>query len=207
MVTMWSEGDVTGRARIRDRALALFAERGPDAVTVREIAAAAGVSHALVLHHYGSKQRLRELVDEYVVQVFDDMFAAVSDRPEEFLAGNSASLGELMLSAFPAGSPIPAYLRRLLLTGDASGQAVFRRMFDATVAMSEQFTATGLMRPSADPPVRAAFLMVNDLAMVLMRDQLASVLGVDPLSPDGMRRWAADVMTAYTDGVFTGEVS
>jgi TetR/AcrR family transcriptional regulator, regulator of cefoperazone and chloramphenicol sensitivity len=36
--------DRTARARIRDEALRLFAERGPDAVTVRDVAAAAGAA-------------------------------------------------------------------------------------------------------------------------------------------------------------------
>ena len=204
---MRSVEDLTARARIRDQALELFAARGVDAVTVREIAAAAGVSHALVLHHYGSKQRLREVVDDHVAQVFDGMFEAVAADPEEFFAsGDSASFAELMSGAVPSGSPIPAYLRRLLLSGDVTGQILFRRLFDASVEMTGQMTAAGLMRASGDIAVRAAFLMVNDLAMVLLRDQLTSVLGVDPMSPDGMRRWAAEVVTAYTDGVFTGEL-
>ena len=207
MVTMRSVDDLTARARIRDRALELFAERGADAVSVRDIAAAAGVSHALVLHHYGSKQRLREVVDEYVAGVFDEMFAAVAADPGDFSGGSSASFAELMLAAVPPGSPIPAYLRRLLLNGDAAGQVLFRQLFDAGVVMIEQLTAAGAMRESGDVAVRAAFLTVNDLAMVLLRDQLTEVLGVDPLSPDGMRRWAAEVVTAYTEGVFTGEVS
>lgn len=207
MVTMRSVDDLTARARIRDQALELFAARGADAVSVRDIAAAAGVSHALVLHHYGSKQRLREVVDEYVAGVFDEMFAAVAADPGDFSGGSSASFAELMLAAVPPGSPIPAYLRRLLLNGDAAGQVLFRQLFDAGVVMIEQLTAAGSMRGSADVAVRAAFLTVNDLAMVLLRDQLTAVLGVDPLSPDGMRRWAAEVVTAYTEGVFTGEVS
>ncbi|WP_329001065.1 TetR family transcriptional regulator [Kribbella sp. NBC_00709] len=204
---MRSVDDLTARARIRDRALELFAERGADAVSVRDIAAAAGVSHALVLHHYGSKQRLREVVDEYVAGVFDEMFAAVAADPGDFSGGSSASFAELMLTAVPSGSPIPAYLRRLLVNGDPVGQVLFRQLFDAGVVMIEQLTAAGAMRASGDVAVRAAFLTVNDLAMVLLRDQLTAVLGVDPLSPDGMRRWAAEVVTAYTEGVFTGEVS
>ena len=49
-----TDGDLTAKAVIRNTALRLFAERGPDGVSVREIAAAAGVSPALVIHHYGS---------------------------------------------------------------------------------------------------------------------------------------------------------
>ena len=46
--------DRTARAVIRDEALRLFAERGPDAVSVRQITAATGVSSGLVSHHFGS---------------------------------------------------------------------------------------------------------------------------------------------------------
>ena len=46
------DGDLTARARIRDAALRLFAERGVEGVTIREIAEAAGVSGGLVRHHF-----------------------------------------------------------------------------------------------------------------------------------------------------------
>ena len=49
-----SAEDLTARARIRDAALALFAERGTDGATIRDIAKAAGVSGGLVRHHFGS---------------------------------------------------------------------------------------------------------------------------------------------------------
>jgi AcrR family transcriptional regulator len=75
---MFGQGDLTARARIRHQALRLFADHGPDAVTVRQIATAAGVSPALLLHHYGSKQGLRRAVDEHVTGVFDALFAEFS---------------------------------------------------------------------------------------------------------------------------------
>ncbi|MEP7368844.1 MAG: helix-turn-helix domain-containing protein, partial [Dermatophilaceae bacterium] len=57
--------DLTARANIRNAALRLFADRGQDSVTVREIAAAAGVSPSLVVHHFGSKDGLRAAVDAH----------------------------------------------------------------------------------------------------------------------------------------------
>ncbi len=202
-----SEGDLTARAVIRKCALALFAERGADAVSVRDIAASAGVSPALVLHHYGSKAGLVDAVNEQVAAVFDDALAAMAEGPEELTRGPVAAGGvaELMLTALPAGSPVPAYLRRLLLSGDPVGRRLFTRWYDASLALTTQLADAGLLRPTQDLPVRAAFLLVNDLALVLLRDHLGEVLGVDPLTPEGMRRWAGDVLAAYAHGVFTSE--
>lgn len=200
------DSDLTARAQIRDRALELFAAHGADAVSIRAIAAAAGVSPALVLHHFGSKQGLREAVDAHVARIFEEMLALISAEPSQLAEGQAAgSFAELMLTHLPADSPVPAFLRRLLLDGDAAGRDLFLRWYRLTVALDEQLTAAGIMRPSDDPPVRAAFLLVNDLAVILLRDHLADVLGVDPLSPDGMSRWATDVVAAYTLGVFRTE--
>jgi AcrR family transcriptional regulator len=207
MVNVRSDRDLTARAVIRERALELFAERGPDAVSVRDIAAAGGVSPALVLHHYGSKAGLVGAVNEHVAALFDDALAAMAERPAELTQGPVAAGGvaELMLTALPPGSPVPAYLRRLLLSGDPVGRRLFKHWHEASLALTTQLADAGMLRPTGDPAVRAAFLLVNDLALVLLRDHLAEVLGVDPLSREGMQRWAADVLSAYAHGVFTAE--
>ncbi|MDN5559804.1 MAG: TetR/AcrR family transcriptional regulator, partial [Ruaniaceae bacterium] len=46
--------DLTAAARIRDAAIDVFGRRGFEAASIREIAREAGVSPALVMHHYGS---------------------------------------------------------------------------------------------------------------------------------------------------------
>ena len=52
--------------------------------------------------------------------------------------------------------------------------------------------ALGVARPSDDPAVRAAFLLVNDLALILLRNPIAMAIGVDPLTPEGIERWARE---------------
>ncbi|MEZ5096013.1 MAG: helix-turn-helix domain-containing protein [Nocardioides sp.] len=96
------EGDLTARASIRNAALRLFAERGPEGVTVREIATEAGVSPGLVVHHFGSKDGLRAAVDEYAARAFDALFELDGDDLVLVLAGDkAASIAELFATAFP----------------------------------------------------------------------------------------------------------
>jgi AcrR family transcriptional regulator len=195
--------DLTAKANIRNAALRLFAERGHDAVTVREIAAAAGVSPALVVHHFGSKDGLRAAVDGYAARAFDSLFAMnEQDLAAVLTGGNWVSVAEMFASAFPHGSPLPAYLRRLLLVNDPAGAALFGRWYALTRRLLDSITEMGAARPGEDPAVRAAFLLVNDLALVLMRNQIAAAIGVDPLTPEGITRWAKEVTAAYTEGVF-----
>ena len=104
-------GDFTGRAAIRNAALRLFADRGPDAVTVREIATQAGVSPALIVHHFGSKDGLRAEVDAFAARAFDAIFEALpTEELAEVLAGGGAtgSLAEAFTRGFPRARRCPA---------------------------------------------------------------------------------------------------
>jgi AcrR family transcriptional regulator len=204
-----SAADRTARAAIRDTALTLFAARGPDAVTVREIAAEAGVSPALVLHHYGSKEGLRAAVDEHAAAAFDAMLAELGDDSmgEALTGGSTASLAEAFAAGVPEDSPLPAYLRRLLLSGDPAGEALVARWHAMTVGVLEQLEAAGVARPSGDRPVRAAFMLANDLAVLLLAPQLAAVLGESPLSAHGMARWATEATDVYVRGAFRADAA
>jgi len=199
------EGDLTARANIRNAALRLFAERGHDAVTVREIATAAGVSPGLVVHHFGSKDGLRAAVDAHASESFDAVFAELGSQDlAAMLADGEAttSIAEAFTRAFPRGSPLPAYLRRLLLTNDPAGAALFGRWYAATRRLLDAMVELGAAAPSDDPSVRAAFLLVNDLALILLRNQIATAIGDDPLTPAGLARWAREATTVYLKGAF-----
>lgn len=195
--------DRTARAVIRDEALRLFAEHGPEAVTVRQIAAAAGVSPGLILHHFGSKQGLHEAVDQYVLGLFDVMLAEMTGERAGDLydPAASGSVAEAIVAHLPAESPVPAYLRRLLLAGGDAGRELFRRLFQLSARTLGALVSAGLAAQGKDPQVRAAFLMSNDLAVLLLREHLADVLGTDPLSGAGMARWAGEVLTIYGSGL------
>ena len=195
--------DRTARAVIRDEALRLFAAHGPEAVTVRQIAAAAGVSPGLILHHFGSKEGLREAVDQHVLGLFDVMLGEMTGEHAADLydPAASGSVAGAIMRHLPADSPVPAYLRRLLLAGSDAGRELFRRLFQLSAATLDALAGAGLAAPGADPAVRAAFLMSNDLAVLLLREHLTEVLGTDPLSETGMVRWAREVLAIYGSGL------
>jgi TetR/AcrR family transcriptional regulator, regulator of cefoperazone and chloramphenicol sensitivity len=201
--------DRTARAVIRDEALRLFAARGPDAVTVRQIAGAAGVSPGLVLHHFGSKAGLREAVDQHVLGLFDLMLGELTGAaaPDLYDPAASGSLAEAITGHLPADSPVPAYLRRLLLAGDEAGRVLFRRLFTLSTGTLDALVTAGLAVSGADPAVRAAFLLSNDLAVLLLREQLTEALGTDPLSGEGMARWGREVLVIYGAGLLAAPPS
>jgi TetR/AcrR family transcriptional regulator, regulator of cefoperazone and chloramphenicol sensitivity len=195
--------DRTGRARIRDEALRLFAERGPAGVTMRDIATAAGVSPALLVRHYGSKDGLIEAVNTHVVGALEALLTEVTARTAEGGMEPSAvpSLLDGLATHLPADSAIPAYLTRLLIDGGPVGSALFDRLHQISATALDAMVAAGVASAGDDPAVRAAFLLVNDLAVLTLRARLTEALGIDPLSDAGMKRWAAEVFTIYRDGL------
>ncbi len=201
MSSVIDDRDFTARANIRNAALRLFAESGHDKVTVREIAAAAGVSPALVLHHFGSKEGLRVAVDAHAAESLDAIFAKLGG--EDFASGEvSTSVAESFVGLFPLGSPLPAYLRRLLLTNDPAGTALFSRWYATTRRVLDAMVESGIAVPSEDPAVRAALMLVNDLVVILLSNQISAVIGDDPLTPTGLERWVKDATALYIGGAF-----
>lgn len=66
------------RRLILDTAQELIARSGPEGLRLQEIAAAAGISHPLILHHFGSREGLvRALVQEAVAELRDKLIAAM----------------------------------------------------------------------------------------------------------------------------------
>ena len=101
--------DRTAVARIRDAAIEQWGEHGFN-VGLRSIAEAAGVSAALVIHHFGSKEGLRKACDDYIA--------------EEIRSGKSASLQTkdpadwfAQMAEIESYAPMMAYLVRSMQSG------------------------------------------------------------------------------------------
>lgn len=192
--------DLTAAATIREAAMELFAERGAAAVTIREVASASGVSPSLVIHHFGSKEGLKAAADARATALLEVLVSELMDASHP--GGSATSLAGVFGERLEREPKLPAYIRRMLIDGGRPAESMFATLLDSTVAGLAVLERAQLLRPAADARLRAAFLLVNDLAAVMLREQLIAVAGVDPLAPAGLERWTREVLDVYTNGVF-----
>ena len=162
-----SSEDLTARARIRDAAIDLFAEKGIGTATIRDIAQRAGVSSGLLRHHFGSKEGLRDACDEHALA----RLAAL--RQQVFSSGQVGE--EAILSAMrPEAIRLQSYLIRSMMDGSTGGRAMFLRMVEA----GEDWLGAHPVRTD-DVRAFSAVLVAMQMGMFLMNDQIADSLGID----------------------------
>ena len=94
--------------------------------------------------------------------------------PDLYDPAATGLLAEAIVRHLPPGSPVPGYLRLLLLADGAAGRQLFRRLYQMSTTLVDSLVRAGLADPGADPAVRSAFLLANDLAVLLLREHLAT---------------------------------
>jgi AcrR family transcriptional regulator len=145
--------DLTAAARIRDAAIEQFGEHGFD-VGLRRIAEAAGVSAALVIHHFGSKEGLRKACDDYVAE-------EIRSEKSEAMRSNDPATWFAQMAQIESYAPLMAYLVRSMQSGGELAKMLWRRMIDNTEGYLEEGVRSGTLKPSRDPKARAKYLAIT----------------------------------------------
>ncbi|MGH3961369.1 TetR/AcrR family transcriptional regulator [Mycobacterium sp.] len=155
-------------AAILAAAADLFAERGPAATSIRDIAARSKVNHGLVFRHFGTKEQLVGAVLDYL----------------------GTSLTELLGTGAPAGDVEAALDRqmrvmaRTLLDGYPAGQLQTR--FPNIAWLLDQ------VRPQHDNDLSARLAVANALALQfgwrLFEPLLRSAVGIDEMTDAELSR-------------------
>jgi AcrR family transcriptional regulator len=194
-----SSDDLTAQARIRNAAIAEFASAGFAKANVRDIAAAAGVSAALVIHHFGSKAGLREVCDQYVLQV-------ILQRAREDAQPTSVTNGLRDYLANPSQFHEQVNYMARAIDEDSPSADLF---VEALVAESESILRAGIadgsVRPTADVRAMSVLTLLNSMALLTMPPAIARALGQESLNPEVMRRMAMPSLELYTHGAYTDD--
>ncbi|MET7338412.1 TetR family transcriptional regulator [Nonomuraea sp. NPDC005650] len=195
-----ASSDLTALAKIRNAAIAHFARDGFQKTNLRAVAATAGVSAALVIHHFGSKDKLRSACDDHVLGILvrragdaspsgmRDLFREYLSNPEEYRLQV-----RYMLRAIEEDTPAAA------------------TFVDTLVAESEEILRAGIadgsMHPSSDVRALAVLNVLNSMATLTMPPALARALGHERFGPDVLRRLALPALELYTHGLFTDDAA
>lgn len=186
--------DLTAAARIRDAAIEQFGQRG-FGVGLRAIADAAGVSAALVIHHFGSKDGLRRACDDYIA-------AEVRNAKSDAIQSTDPATWFAALAEIESYAPLMAYLIRSMQEGGDLAKMLWRKMIDDAEDYLDEGVRVGMLKPSRDPKARAKFLAINNgggfLMYLLLHDNPADIRAV-------LRDYARDMilpaLELYTEGL------
>ncbi|GAA2636956.1 TetR/AcrR family transcriptional regulator [Streptomyces axinellae] len=166
------------RKRLLEAARDLFAERGYEAATVRDIAARAGVNQALLFRYFGSK---RKLLAEVVAQ--GGLERLRTTPPEQLF--ETALRSMLSQSAPGADRTLEVYLRSIGRGDEAAG---------ALLGLGQEYqSALASLSGAEDGALRADLAMAWLLGIGLMR----TVVAREPLAgaePDAVCRLVLDAV-------------
>lgn len=188
--------DLTAAARIRDAAIEQFGEHG-FGVGLRAIAEAAGVSAALVIHHFGSKEGLRKACEEHIAE-------EIRNTKSEAIQSNDPATWFAQLAEIEDYAPLMAYLVRSMQTGGDLANMLWRRMIDNAEQYMEEGVRAGTIKPSRDPQARAKYLAITGGGGLLLYIQMHETpTDLRAVLRDYSRDMLLPALEVYTEGLLT----
>lgn len=173
------------RENVLAAAETLLVEQGPQALKLADVAAAAGVAHATVLHHFGSiadvqTALMERMIRQLVAQILE------AGPPDDDYAGRAEAGSRVLFDAFESkgAARLAAWLE---LTGEA------RRMTMVREAVQE-VVSKRMARQGVDPAAIEDFVLLSvalAMGVGLFGQSLAELMGKPP---ERTRQLAVDLL-------------
>lgn len=168
------------RSRVLDAAGQIFAQRGLDGATTREIAREAGVNEVTLFRLFQSKERLQAAVLQHVLDQQAELLAA---RPKPTAGGLSAEVrqfAETYSAVLAQNLPLIRMLIGEIHRPREEEASLLRAIFQPLKA---EFTETletarreGRLRPDLDVTIAASLLPEMILANMLRRNRAPGIV-------------------------------
>ena len=186
--------DLTAAARIRDAAIEQFGQHG-FGVGLRAIADAAGVSAALVIHHFGSKDGLRKACDDYIAE-------EIRSSKSEALQSKDPATWFAQMAEIEDYAPLMAYLVRSMQSGGELATLLWRRMIDNADEYLDEGVRAGTIKPSRDAHARARYLGITGGGGFLLYLQMHETpTDIRAVLRDYAREMILPALELYTEGL------
>jgi len=186
------------RLLILEAAQTLIARTGPEGLRLQDIAAAAGISHPLILHHFGSREGLvRALTRQAAAELRDKLVAA--------MASGEYSLEQQLDRVFDAFRDGLAQRLAWLTAVDPGGgpeetQPIMRDIADSLHARRLAAAPPGTAIDRSDTDCLIYFVAVAAFGDALFGARLRRSAGL-PVTTETDRRfrlWFAELIRAHT---------
>lgn len=191
-----------GREALVRSALRLFGELGIGATSLREVAKDAGVSPALVVHHFGGKEGLVAAVDETAVKEFGTAYAGgEAVEGPELLRQRAAQTARVMRER----PDVCTYLGRALVETTPGSAHLFRLMIEGGRAEVDSLAEKGALREDADrllATLQHFFLIWAPLSFLPLLD---GVLDGPLLDERNLERWVEANVKLLEGGLYRNE--
>jgi AcrR family transcriptional regulator len=185
----------TAGERIRDAALEGFARDGVAATSMRDVAAAAGVSPGLVQHYFPSKAALRGAVDAHVTEVAREALevrAVDGDVIEDLAERLTALVADNFLAL--------RYVARGVAEGDEAALAIFDTLTQLCRDQLGELQRRGMLRPDLDLDWAALHTVLINLGTVIMEPGVSDQLGRPFLTKRQVERWKVATTKLFVEG-------
>lgn len=189
-----------GNDSIIQAAIRLFGEHGIRGTSLREVAKAAGVSPALVVHHFGSKEGLVAAVDEAALQEFGVAYSSDERAEGSDLLRQRAEQTARVMRERPEAC---AYLGRALVEGTPGSARFFRLMINGGRAEIDALAGKEALREDVDQlwaTLQHFFLIWAPLSFMPLLEREA--LGGSLLDETILDRWVTANVELLKEGLY-----
>jgi TetR/AcrR family transcriptional regulator, regulator of cefoperazone and chloramphenicol sensitivity len=181
---------IDSKDRLIEVATKVFGREGFAGTSLRMIAIEAGVSAALLVHHFGSKQHL---VEQTISQTLGEW---MREKDELSKLSISDALAEWPVLA-DKGQVKLAFFKQVMLAGGKPAQILLERMHQEAKDRILQFGESGKMRKLEDPDTAALLIAIYGLAPLLMSDSIKKILGGDITDKDVSEKLARSSLELF----------